>query len=101
MDSYYSCIWDVTLLEFMINFLTKRGEHTRKQLAVSMKSRTSQNISDRIHQIKWYANQISQIDFIHQASNSNFQKNTIKIAELYFMDLNSLHANLEGLGTSK
>lgn len=35
MDSYYNCIWDVTLLEFIINFSAKRGEHTRKQLAVS------------------------------------------------------------------
>lgn len=34
MDSYYNCIWDATLLEFIVNFLAKRGEHVRKQLAV-------------------------------------------------------------------
>lgn len=34
MDTYYNCIWDATLLEFIVNFLTKRGEHIRKQLAV-------------------------------------------------------------------
>lgn len=34
MDSYYNCIWDATLLEFIVNFLAKRGEHARKQLAV-------------------------------------------------------------------
>lgn len=44
MDSYYSCIWDVTLLEFIVNFLAKRGEHTRKQLAVSIDSHNYQNI---------------------------------------------------------
>lgn len=34
MDSYFNCIWDATLLEFIVNFLAKRGEHARKQLAV-------------------------------------------------------------------
>lgn len=34
MDTYYNCIWDATLLEFIVNFLAKRGEHARKQLAV-------------------------------------------------------------------
>lgn len=35
MDAYYHCIWDTTILEYLINLHTKRGEHHRKQLAVS------------------------------------------------------------------
>lgn len=35
MDAYYHCIWDTTILEFLIHLHTKRGEHHRKQLAVS------------------------------------------------------------------
>ncbi|KAJ8673706.1 hypothetical protein QAD02_004968 [Eretmocerus hayati] len=34
MDAYYHCIWDTTILEYLINLHTKRGEHHRKQLAI-------------------------------------------------------------------
>uniref|UniRef100_A0A0A9YL24 Integrator complex subunit 8 n=1 Tax=Lygus hesperus TaxID=30085 RepID=A0A0A9YL24_LYGHE len=34
MDSYYDCIWDVNILEFLINLHTKRGEHHRKQKVI-------------------------------------------------------------------
>jgi len=36
MDGYYNCIWDITLLEFIVHMHTKRGETHRKQLAVSL-----------------------------------------------------------------
>lgn len=36
MDSYYNCIWDPTLLEFIVNLESKKGEHKRKQQAVSV-----------------------------------------------------------------
>lgn len=35
MDAYYGCIWDPTLLEFIINMHSKKGEHKRKLQAVS------------------------------------------------------------------
>lgn len=35
MDAYYNCIWDATLLEYIINWHSKKGEHVRKQYAVS------------------------------------------------------------------
>uniref|UniRef100_A0A182TSX6 INTS8 TPR repeats domain-containing protein n=1 Tax=Anopheles melas TaxID=34690 RepID=A0A182TSX6_9DIPT len=35
MDSYYSCIWDPTLLEFIVNWHYKKGEHKRRLQAVS------------------------------------------------------------------
>lgn len=38
MDSYYPCIWDTTILEFLVNLHTKRGEQHRKQQAVSRES---------------------------------------------------------------
>ncbi|XP_023245256.1 integrator complex subunit 8 isoform X2 [Copidosoma floridanum] len=34
MDAYYNCIWDTTILEYLINLHAKRGEHHRKQLAI-------------------------------------------------------------------
>lgn len=34
MDAYYNCIWDTTLLEFIINLHAKKGEHSRKLEAV-------------------------------------------------------------------
>ncbi|XP_076239137.1 integrator complex subunit 8 [Calliopsis andreniformis] len=36
MDAYYHCIWDTTILEYLINLHTKRGEHHRKQLAIKV-----------------------------------------------------------------
>lgn len=36
MDAYYHCIWDTTILEYLIHQHAKRGEYHRKQLAVNM-----------------------------------------------------------------
>ncbi|XP_021913998.1 integrator complex subunit 8 isoform X2 [Zootermopsis nevadensis] len=36
MDSYYSCIWDTTILEYLVYLHTKRGEHHRKQQAIKV-----------------------------------------------------------------
>jgi integrator complex subunit 8 len=36
MDSFYSCVWDITILEYLVYLHTKRGEHHRKQQAVSI-----------------------------------------------------------------
>lgn len=35
MDAYYPCIWDITMLEFIVNMHMRKGEHVRKQQAVS------------------------------------------------------------------
>lgn len=34
MDSYYNCIWDITILEFLVHLHSKRGEHQRKHQAM-------------------------------------------------------------------
>lgn len=34
VDAYYSCIWDTTLLEYLVHLHHRRGEHHRKQQAV-------------------------------------------------------------------
>lgn len=36
MDAYYNCIWDTTLLEFIINLHARKGEHSRKLEAVRL-----------------------------------------------------------------
>lgn len=33
-ELYYNCIWDVTLLEYVIYLHNKRGEHDKKQIAI-------------------------------------------------------------------
>lgn len=33
-EFYYNCIWDITLLEFVVHIHNKRGEHEKKQIAV-------------------------------------------------------------------
>ncbi|CAL1286239.1 unnamed protein product [Larinioides sclopetarius] len=35
-DTYYSCIWDVTLLEFLVNHHTKRGELDCRQHVIQL-----------------------------------------------------------------
>lgn len=34
MDSYYPCIWDISMLEFLVHLHTRRGEMERKQAAM-------------------------------------------------------------------
>lgn len=63
MDSYYSCIWDATLLEFIINFLAKRGEHTRKQLAVAALGQLELNANNN-DEVKREAALTRQVRFI-------------------------------------
>ncbi|XP_014469482.1 PREDICTED: integrator complex subunit 8 isoform X2 [Dinoponera quadriceps] len=36
MDAYYHCIWDTTILEYLVHQHAKRGEHHRKQLAIKV-----------------------------------------------------------------
>ncbi|GFW91596.1 integrator complex subunit 8 [Trichonephila clavipes] len=35
-DTYYSCIWDITLLEFLVNHHTKRGETDCRQHVIQL-----------------------------------------------------------------
>uniref|UniRef100_A0A182QPP1 INTS8 TPR repeats domain-containing protein n=1 Tax=Anopheles farauti TaxID=69004 RepID=A0A182QPP1_9DIPT len=46
MDSYYSCIWDPTLLEFIVNWHHKRGEHKRRLQAISFHSQLELNANN-------------------------------------------------------
>uniref|UniRef100_A0A182MXX2 INTS8 TPR repeats domain-containing protein n=1 Tax=Anopheles dirus TaxID=7168 RepID=A0A182MXX2_9DIPT len=46
MDSYYSCIWDPTLLEFIVNWHHKRGEHKRRLQAISFLAQLELNANN-------------------------------------------------------
>lgn len=35
-DTYYPCIWDITLLEFLVNHHMKRGENECKQYVIQL-----------------------------------------------------------------
>lgn len=34
MDTYYSCVWDISMLEFLVHLHTRRGEMDKKQTAM-------------------------------------------------------------------
>ncbi|XP_028392786.1 integrator complex subunit 8-like isoform X5 [Dendronephthya gigantea] len=42
-EFYYNCIWDVTLLEFVIHIHSKQGENDKKQIAVQAISQSELN----------------------------------------------------------
>lgn len=46
MDAYYDCIWDSTILEFIINLHTRRGENDKKQHAVNIIGQLELNSSN-------------------------------------------------------
>ncbi|XP_031630488.1 integrator complex subunit 8 isoform X3 [Contarinia nasturtii] len=63
MDSYYNCIWDATLLEFIVNYLAKRGEHARKQLAIAALGQLELNANNN-DEVKREAASTRQIKFL-------------------------------------
>lgn len=72
MDSYYECVWDTTLLEYLVHLHTKRGETHRKQLAVSRFGILAFLQSSRVNQIyPIYCPQIHTIGLLELNSNNN------------------------------
>ncbi|KAH9503515.1 Integrator complex subunit 8 [Bulinus truncatus] len=43
MDAYYSCIWDVSILEFLVNLHTRKGEMDKRQTALRALSQMDLN----------------------------------------------------------
>ncbi|XP_063439496.1 integrator complex subunit 8-like [Mytilus trossulus] len=43
MDSYYSCIWDISILEFLVHLHTRRGEMDKRQTAMKALSQLDLN----------------------------------------------------------
>lgn len=68
MDSYYSLIWDSTLLEYIINLHYKKGEHKRKLQAISFVRQLELNANNS-EEIKQRASAIRKIKFIRSLSN--------------------------------
>lgn len=69
MDAYYSCIWDTTLLEFIVNLHAKRGEHSRKLEAVR-RHRGERSLDGCITDIL-YSLQISMMGTLELNANNN------------------------------
>ncbi|XP_037037569.1 integrator complex subunit 8 [Bradysia coprophila] len=46
MDAYYDCIWDPTLLEFIIHQHSRKGEHKRKQQAIAVMGQLELNANN-------------------------------------------------------
>lgn len=68
MDSYYSLIWDSTLLEYIINLHYKKGEHKRKLQAISFIRQLELN-SNNSEEIKQKAAAIRKIKFVRSLAN--------------------------------
>lgn len=68
MDSYYSLIWDSTLLEYIINLHFKKGEHKRKLQAISFIRQLELNANNS-DDIKQKAAAIRRIKFIRSLAN--------------------------------
>lgn len=68
MDSYYGCIYDTTMLEYIINLHCKKGEHKRKLLAISFIRQLELN-SNNNDEIKREAASIRKIKFIRSLAN--------------------------------
>lgn len=68
MDSYYSLIWDSTLLEYIINLHYKKGEHKRKLQAISFIRQLELNANNS-EEIKQKAAAIRKIKFIRSLAN--------------------------------
>lgn len=69
MDAYYPCIWDITMLEFIVNMHGRKGEHVRKQQAVSMKTESSAIVRKLISLVVHF--QIAYMSQLELNSNNN------------------------------
>jgi integrator complex subunit 8 len=63
MDAYYSCIWDPTLLEFIVNWHSKKGEHKRRLQAISYLGQLELNANNN-EEIKREASSVRKIRFL-------------------------------------
>lgn len=68
MDSYYSLIWDSTLLEYIINLHNKKGEHKRRLTAISFIRQLELN-SNNNEEVKQRAAAIRKTRFIRALAN--------------------------------
>lgn len=68
MDSYYSLIWDTTLLEYIIHLHSKKSEHKRKLQAISYIKQLELNANNN-EEIKQKAAAIRKIKFVRSLAN--------------------------------
>lgn len=68
MDSYYSLIWDNTLLEYIIHLHAKKGEHKRKLQAISYIRQLELNANNN-EEVKQRAAAIRKTKFLHSLAN--------------------------------
>lgn len=63
MDTYYSCIWDVSILEFLVHLHTRKGESDKRQAALRALSQMDLN-SNNPEQIQKRAVHIRKTKFL-------------------------------------
>ncbi|KAG5681742.1 hypothetical protein PVAND_011151 [Polypedilum vanderplanki] len=68
MDSYYSLIWDNTLLEYIIHLHAKKGEHKRKLQAISYIRQLELNANNS-DEVKHRAAAIRKVKFLRALAN--------------------------------
>nr|CAD7589445.1 unnamed protein product [Timema genevievae] len=75
MDAYYSCIWDTTILEYLVHLHTKRGEHHRKQQAIRVMGMLELNCNNN-EEIQREAANIRKSRFLRAMAKQYFRENT-------------------------
>lgn len=68
MDSYYSLIWDTTLLEYIINLHAKKGEHKRRLQAISYIRQLELNANNS-EEVKQKAAAVRKSKFLRSLAN--------------------------------
>lgn len=68
MDSYYSLIWDTTLLEYIINLHAKKGEHKRRLQAISYIRQLELNANNS-EEVKQKAASVRKSKFLRSLAN--------------------------------
>jgi integrator complex subunit 8 len=68
MDSYFSLIWDNTLLEYIIHLHAKKGEHKRKLQAISYIRQLELNANNS-EEVKHRAAAIRKVKFLRALAN--------------------------------
>lgn len=68
MDSYYSLIWDSTLLEYIINLHYKKGEHKRRLQAISYIRQLELN-ANNCDEVRLKAAAVRKVKFLRSLAN--------------------------------
>lgn len=85
MDAYYPCIWDITMLEFIVNMHGRKGEFGRKQQAVIEKKCYKLLRQElRIFLLQFQISYMSQLE-LNSNNNDEIKREAAAIRKAHFI----------------